>query len=270
MDQPHDQLLTDNEKRNSPVAAAPFRMVLSRRAVLAGLIGVGALIVLPVPLAEASDAQLEPIWAEQIAAPFYFEVSEYGTINAQGEWDPHLNSDVFSINTSRITSPSDLVSEIDGNGLLQERFEQIAEEALWEAQDAYDNGDRVRGGRKRLQAKIAAIEKGGWEGLIEFDGEAGLQRYKAVLNKWLAERIDFDYVDYWPRSAGLQGEALCFFENLGRDVRNALGVVIVEGDHPGSSYFAAELQNDIADANKQATLLGLPFRFREEGAGLKT
>ena len=121
MDQPHNQLLTDNDERNSPVAAAPFSMVLSRRAVLAGLISVGVVIVLPVPLAEASDTQLETIWAEQIAAPFYFEASEYGTINAQGEWDPHLNSDVFSINTSRITSPSDLVSEIDGNGLLQER-----------------------------------------------------------------------------------------------------------------------------------------------------
>ena len=46
---------------------------------------------------------------------------------------------------------------------------------------------------------------------------------------------------------------------------DALGVVIVEGDRPGSSYFAAELRNELADANAAAQRLGLPFRFRAEG-----
>jgi hypothetical protein len=49
------------------------------------------------------------------------------------------------------------------------------------------------------------------------------------------------------------------------DHRDELGVVIVEGDHPGSDYFAAELRVEIADANRSAAKLGLPFRFRRKG-----
>jgi hypothetical protein len=43
---------------------------------------------------------------------------------------------------------------------------------------------------------------------------------------------------------------------------DALGVVIVEGDHPGSTYFAAELRGAMKVANAVAEKEGLPFRFR--------
>jgi hypothetical protein len=42
----------------------------------------------------------------------------------------------------------------------------------------------------------------------------------------------------------------------------ALGIVVVEGDRPGSSYYAAELRGSIDDANAAAAKLELPFRFR--------
>jgi hypothetical protein len=45
------------------------------------------------------------------------------------------------------------------------------------------------------------------------------------------------------------------------DICEELGVVIVEGDRPGSTYFAAELRQSIPDANRAAARLGLPFRF---------
>ncbi len=47
-----------------------------------------------------------------------------------------------------------------------------------------------------------------------------------------------------------------------RELLDALGVLIVEGEHPGSSYYAAELRNDIEEANGVAQSLGLPFRFK--------
>jgi hypothetical protein len=43
---------------------------------------------------------------------------------------------------------------------------------------------------------------------------------------------------------------------------DALGVVIIEGDHPGSTYFAAELRGEMKVANAVAEREGLPFRFR--------
>ena len=43
----------------------------------------------------------------------------------------------------------------------------------------------------------------------------------------------------------------------------ALGVQIVEGGHPGSSYYAAVLRQDVDYVNNIARSLGLKFRFRE-------
>lgn len=39
-----------------------------------------------------------------------------------------------------------------------------------------------------------------------------------------------------------QSASLGFFSDLGADVLKTLGVVIIEGEHPGSSHFAAELR----------------------------
>ena len=43
---------------------------------------------------------------------------------------------------------------------------------------------------------------------------------------------------------------------------DALGVEIIEGEHPGSSYYAAELRQDVDYANQVAREMGLEFRFR--------
>jgi hypothetical protein len=42
-------------------------------------------------------------------------------------------------------------------------------------------------------------------------------------------------------------------------------IVVVEGDCPGSSYFAAELRMSIEDANDLAEGMGLPIRFADQG-----
>ena len=68
----------------------------------------------------------------------------------------------------------------------------------------------------------------------------------------------------WPRGYGPQGQAMDFFEGLDLDIRERLGVEIIEGDCPGSSYFAAELHSSIKSANRTAAALGMPFRFRAE------
>ena len=47
----------------------------------------------------------------------------------------------------------------------------------------------------------------------------------------------------------------------GFEYSDDLDIVIVEGETPGSSYFAAELHGDIDDANERAESLGLPIRF---------
>jgi hypothetical protein len=55
---------------------------------------------------------------------------------------------------------------------------------------------------------------------------------------------------------------MSFFQDMDGKMLDALGVVIVEGDHPGSTYFAAELRGAMKEANSVAETEGLPFRFR--------
>lgn len=58
-----------------------------------------------------------------------------------------------------------------------------------------------------------------------------------------------------------KARALSFFVHE-YELCNALGIEIVEGEHPGSTYYAAELHKPIAFTNSEAERMGLPFRFR--------
>jgi len=55
-----------------------------------------------------------------------------------------------------------------------------------------------------------------------------------------------------------------FFEIMPHKLLGALGVIIIEGEHPGSSYYAAELRGNIDAANAVAARRALPFRFARE------
>ena len=48
---------------------------------------------------------------------------------------------------------------------------------------------------------------------------------------------------------------------MATDDLETLGVDVVEGEHPGSTYYAAELRGDIEEANRAAEAAGIPVRF---------
>ena len=52
-----------------------------------------------------------------------------------------------------------------------------------------------------------------------------------------------------------------YFRDMDEESLEQIGVVIVEGDRPGSTYYAAELRGDIREANKAAKRAGLNVRF---------
>ncbi len=61
-----------------------------------------------------------------------------------------------------------------------------------------------------------------------------------------------------------RGQALCFFRDEFED-NDLFDIVIVEGDCPGSSYFAAELRMNIEQANALAAECAVPIRFAVQG-----
>ena len=84
----------------------------------------------------------------------------------------------------------------------------------------------------------------------------------AGAQAWLRAKPDWAQEDdYIPRSATGQGAALEFFEDWDAEDLAALGIEIVEGDHPGSTYYAAELHHTPEAANRVADQRGLPVHF---------
>lgn len=81
--------------------------------------------------------------------------------------------------------------------------------------------------------------------------------------KEMIEAFGAEGEDVTPRNCCTgQGCALSFFDRF--EYNEALNIRIVEGDCPGSSYFAAELCTTVEEANRIAADLRLPIRFAQQ------
>ena len=99
---------------------------------------------------------------------------------------------------------------------------------------------------------------------------AGFTALRTRMTAWAAElpdrQVEADcFVDPLANS---QETVLRFFcDEMDQEMRNHLGVRIVEGQFPGSSYYAAELTIDPEEATRRAAAADIPVRFvraREE------
>jgi len=261
---------------------------ISRRQFLTALAGLGAVVILP---ENATAAQVNAAWTRLLADPWYFDVDDDGTLVESGMNDPTVRSDVWDdIRISRLETPQDLIYAVEECEPLADHFRWLA----WDERDAHqfelDEDDRVRrrladeddedertylsdslmepARRAQLErlVKLLKDEDNGWKRWVKDAGNDELPRFHAVIEKWLSEPVDSNDLEWLPDDFGGQGNALSFFQHTAADVADELGVVIVEGEHPGSTYYAAELRNSIEDANQAAERLGLPFRFRTAGA----
>jgi hypothetical protein len=86
----------------------------------------------------------------------------------------------------------------------------------------------------------------------------------AELRQWLDDTnlTDEDYDQAASTGLTPQGAALIFWRDGDLDPED-FGIEIVEGEFPGSSYFAAELQESIEYANEVAQRLGAAVEFVE-------
>jgi hypothetical protein len=86
-----------------------------------------------------------------------------------------------------------------------------------------------------------------------------------AVDAWLSEPPNWsEERDYIPNDATDQGSALEYFrDEMSPDDCELLGVQVVEGEGPGSSYYAAELTISIKQANAIAEEHGLGVRFSE-------
>ncbi len=109
--------------------------------------------------------------------------------------------------------------------------------------------------------------EGGWEEW--FNRAKGDDRIaiNAQIEEWLDQEPDWaNEWEYFYKTGNAQGAAYDHFLREDPDVMDALSVVLIEGDCPGSSYFAAELHMSLEEANEVAEANGWQIRFVAEGA----
>jgi hypothetical protein len=242
---------------------------MNRRSFLAGLAALGAATLVPFRAAEATELQVEQAWAQLQEEPCWFDVCDR-TILVPGDWSqwPRTRRDVYDdVTGASFDSPSDVEDCVGGCPPLESHFQALAEERRGEVEEALEEPGLSPAERRRLRKLLKALRDDpdeGWRAWVRHEGQRGLPQFASVIGDWLADAPGVWESEWFPADTGPQGTALAFFRALDFATLDALGVVIVEGEHPGSTYYAAELRQPTEDANEAAARLHLPIRFREE------
>jgi hypothetical protein len=240
---------------------------MSRRRFLQALIAAGASVALPGSPADADAEAIDSAWQRALEKPWCFEVNEWGTIVEADVREPRIWADLYGVSDVRPRDPEHLIRELENIYPLQMELQQRAESRCEELEVRLRQlgaGSSRHARVEQLLEDLSDPERG-WAEWIRQEGKAGMDGIWDVVQAWLTQPVDWDQSDYFPADWHGTGRAYEFFRQLDPEVLAALGVVIVEGDHPGSDYIAAELRSEIDEANVAAANLGLPFRFRPEG-----
>lgn len=200
----------------------------------------------------------------------YFEVSENGTITDPTVPEPRCNRDVFSnVSPQHLDNIDDLVFTVENCYPLARHFAELANSRADEIASTFE-AENDRSPKKYPKDRLNLIElmrsdpadDDGWRAWFQLVTPEQLPCFKELIETWLNGSIDWDFSDWFDRGWSPQDAAMYFFESEDQDVLEALDVVIVEGENPGSTYYAAELQQDLDEANGIAAELNLDYRFR--------
>jgi hypothetical protein len=202
-----------------------------------------------------------------------FEVDGSGTLTVADFWEPKIRSDFYeSVSDSWSESPAHLADAMEECEPLAWAVHSIYTELRDEIQADLDGIGRSSGVFKKrtvaLKARIKAMpeepEEGALDWLLALTSSEFEARVVPEIEKWFDSPPNWNWEDdHLPKNGTAQGAALEFFQGMDGDTLDILGVEIVEGEHPGSSYYAAELNGNLDRANKAAADAEIPVRFKK-------
>jgi hypothetical protein len=202
-----------------------------------------------------------------------FEVDNSGTLTMVNFWEPQIRSEFYeSVSGSWAESPAHLADAMDECQPLSWAVHAIYTEVRDEIQSDLDGVTRSSGVHKKrsaaLKARLKAMpeepEEGAEDWLLALTSSEFEKRVIPEIEQWFASPPNWNWEDdHLPRDGTAQGAALEFFQNMDGDALDAIGVTIVEGEHPGSTYYAAELAGEVDTANKAAAAAGIAVRFKK-------
>jgi hypothetical protein len=200
-----------------------------------------------------------------------FDVNSSGSISLSNFPEFETRSDFYdSISGSWHQSPVDLAEAMDECPPLAWAVHSIYSEIREEIQSSLDAiskqsgvlAKRTNALKARLKGMPEEPEQGVESWLLSLTNSEFEDLVVPEIEKWFNSPPNWNWEDdYLPKNSTSQGAALEFFQRMDEDDLDAIGVVIVEGEHPGSTYYAAELEVELDIANKAAAQAGIPVRF---------
>lgn len=237
---------------------------MNRRRFLQTLAALGASIALPLDLsARLADQALPPpedvidrAWTIASRQWGLFEVDDYGTLSYANFEEPRTRREIYNENTVADFNVQRIEARWSLCVLIQYCFrESIEGGAGLSLGMAQDIDERVENDWPQ------------W-----FEQAIGPDRFAIdrQINAWLDDEPDWDAEgEYLYRTATAQGAAYHYFCSQPREDLEVLGIRVIEGDCPGSSYFAVELQLSPEEANAIAIDQDWSIRFVREGRALE-
>jgi len=218
---------------------------MNRREFIKSLLAVGASITLPIDIALASDLEFNQALKDWT---YEFEVQDYGAIWVADYSEPSTRAEAYC------TYIEDLKT-VDSLSQFAERTPLVTR-LRWRYED-------YRAALAEGHRQLPDDPDYGWQYWLDQEPDLALPIFLEEAEKWLDEEPDSADWDYLPVTVGAQGVAYQYFAcDEDEEVLDKLGIVIIDGDCPGSSYFAAELRIPIEEANRIAVREGLPYRFK--------
>ncbi len=159
------------------------------------------------------------------------------------------------------------VDDLESDVRRMEDYLEFEEEYLEAGEEAVDTSrlDTERARFAKLQAELGSMPEGSEEGaskwLESFDDARFRLQIVPRVEAWLRDGLSAEELDYADELESPQDSALAYFRDSHPTLVPLLGVRVVEGEHPGSSYYAAELRARIDVANAAAADHGAPPRF---------
>jgi len=237
---------------------------MNRRDFIKTMLALGASFTLPIDLAASTDSALAEAWE---ISGFAFDVQEYGAIWVSDFNEPATREEAygFSIGDADFRRPYALIRFAESNS-LNYRLQDIYEDYRCELRDISESDSSAtarRAAKKRL-ARLPDDPDYGWQVWLEVEQEKAWVKLRPEIEEFLKEAPDWSESENLPESANAQGAAFLYFRDCeDPEVLDQLGIVVIEGDRPGSTYFAAELTIPVDEANRIARENDYPYRFRQ-------
>ncbi len=206
--------------------------------------------------------------------PSEFVVLRGGTLEMSGFIEATTRSEFYEdVESYWSGSPNDLDNAMGECQPLawavQYIYFDVRNELLYSLDEAEaeenPNLHRIRNLRERIATLPAEPEDGAGYWLLGLSSEDFQVQVVPEIEKWFQSPPDWRFEDdYLEETGTAQGAALSFFRDIYPDWADILEIDIIEGDRPGSTYYAAELPGDIEETNELAESEGIPVRFKKE------